>query len=107
MKTAKEIYVDNRVRTVMECSVGRTGQYRSINSLLKNDLMRYGDTFLAFLELNADGDPDPDPELGSTITSLSSSPGRPHQLDPRPEIRMRQTTLQLTPLMLRQSRDQR
>ena len=46
---------------------GGTGQFRSINSLLKNDLMRDGDTFLAFLELNADGDP----ELGSTITSLS------------------------------------
>ena len=46
---------------------GGTGQFRSINSLLKNDLMRDGDTFLAFLELNADGDPD----LGSTITSLS------------------------------------
>ena len=46
---------------------GGTGQFRSINTLLKNDLMRDGDTFLAFLELNADGDP----ELGSTITSLS------------------------------------
>jgi hemolysin activation/secretion protein len=46
---------------------GGTGQFRSINSLLKNDLMRDGDTFLAFLELNADGDP----ELGSTITSLT------------------------------------
>ena len=48
---------------------GGTGQFRSINTLLKNDLMRDGDTFLAFLELNADGDP----ELGSTITSLSLS----------------------------------
>lgn len=44
-----------------------TGQYRSINSLLKQDLLTEGDTFLAYLELNGDSDP----ELGSTITSLS------------------------------------
>lgn len=46
---------------------GGTGEFRSINSITKNDLLVSGDNLLFFLELNADNHP----KLGSTITSLT------------------------------------
>ena len=46
---------------------GGTGEFRSINSITKNDRLVSGDNLLIFLELNADNHP----KLGSTITSLT------------------------------------
>ena len=44
-----------------------TGEWRGVATVLKNNLFKRNDIFLAYLELNADSDP----ELGSTITSTS------------------------------------
>ncbi len=44
-----------------------TGPWRGVATVLKNNLLKRNDIFLAYLELNADSDP----ELGSTITSTS------------------------------------
>lgn len=44
-----------------------TGQWRGVATVLKNNLALRGDTFLTYLELNADGDP----ELGGLVGSLS------------------------------------
>lgn len=44
-----------------------TGEWRSITTVMKNNLVKRNDNFLAYFEMNSDSDP----ELGATITSTS------------------------------------
>ena len=46
---------------------GGTGQWRAVATALKNNLAKRQDTFLSYIELNADSDP----EFGGITTSLS------------------------------------